>query len=364
MKARIAGMLLAVVASSLIGCKKEDPVDTEPSNKVEVPSTYSFSNVSFSGQTERLDQLDELVEYLESANTAGVTLDAQKLNDMFANTNGDGGGNFSFSSTKDLKSKCFELAVSDFEVLFAEAETASQSTQAASNGTAGVMYNADSTRSRLFSASGMEYAELVEKGIMGAVFYYQATTIYMGDSKMDVDNTSVTEGEGTAMQHHWDEAYGYFGATVDFPTDQENVRYWAKYSVSRDAALNSVESIGHALRKGRAAINKGNYVVRDSAITETRAAWEQLCAGLAIHYLNSAITNIGDDFNRNHALSEGWAFVNNLLYNEGRTISTTEIDAVKAKIGDNFYEVTESDLTAARDQLASIFGLEAIKTVL
>ncbi|MDP4934191.1 MAG: DUF4856 domain-containing protein, partial [Salibacteraceae bacterium] len=190
MKARIAGMIVAVAASTLVGCK-EDPIDTEPTNEVVVPTTYSFSNVSFGGQIERLDQLDELAAYLETANTPGVALDAQKLNDMFANTNSDGGGNFSFSSTKDLKSKCFELAVSDFEALFAEAETASQSTQAAINGTAGVMYNADSTRSRLFSASGMEYAELVEKGIMGAVFYYQATTIYMGDSKMDVDNTSV-----------------------------------------------------------------------------------------------------------------------------------------------------------------------------
>jgi hypothetical protein len=363
MKARIAGMIVALAASTLVGCK-EDPIDTEPTNEVVVPTTYSFSNVNFAGQTDRLLQLDELVAYLETANTAGVALDAQKLNDMFANTNGNGGGNFSFSSTRDLKSKCFELSVSDVEALFAEAETASQSTQAASNGTAGVMYNADSTRSRLFSASGMEYAELVEKAMMGAVFYYQATSIYMSDSKMDVDNATVTEGEGTAMQHHWDEAYGYFGATVDFPTDQENVNYWAKYCVSRDAALNCIETIGYAFRKGRAAIGKGNYEVRDSAITETRAAWEQLCAGLAIHYLNSAITNIGDDYSRNHALSEGWAFVDNLLYNEGRTITTTEIDAVKAKIGDNFYEVTESDLTAARDQLASIFGLEAIKTIL
>lgn len=363
MKARIAGMIVALAASTLVGCK-EDPIETEPDKTVVVPSTYSFSNVNFSGQTERLDQLQELVAYIETANTPGVAIDAQTMRDMFANTDGNGGGNFSFSSTKDLKSKCFELSVARYEQIFDEAAIGSQSTQAASNGVAGVMFNADSTASRLYDANGFEYAELIEKGLMGAVFYYQATTIYMGDSKMDVDNTDVTEGEGTAMQHHWDEAYGYFGASVDFPNTTDDARFWAKYAVSRDGALNSIEELGTALRKGRAAIGKGNYEVRDEAINEARAAWEKLCAGLAIHYLNSAITKIGNDYDRNHALSEGVAFIDNLLYNEARTITQAEIDEVKAKIGDNFYEVTESDLTAARDQLATIFGLESIKTIL
>jgi hypothetical protein len=363
MKKRIIGAMAAIAVLSIVGCK-EDPVVTEPDNTVDVPATYNFSNVSFSGQTERLDQLEELVAYIETANTPGVELDAQTMLDMFANTNGDGGGNFSFTSTKDLKSKCFELSVDKYEQIFEDAATGSQSTQAASNGVAGVMFNADSTASRLYDANGFEYAELIEKGLMGSVFYYQATTVYMGDSKMDVDNTDVTEGEGTAMQHHWDEAYGYFGASVDFPNTTDDARFWAKYAVSRDGALNSIEELGTALRKGRAAIGKGNYEVRDEAIAEARAAWEKLCAGLAIHYLNSSITKIGNDYDRNHALSEGIVFIDNLLYNEERTITQAEINEVKAKIGDNFYEVTESDLAAARDQLATIFGLESVKTIL
>lgn len=359
---QVLGMTAGLSSLLLTGCK-EDPVTTTP-DPIVIPATYAFGNVDFSGQVERIDQVDEIIEYLESANTPGVQLDAQILNDMFANTNGNGGGHFSFNSSKDLKSKCFEPSVAMFQSYFEAIEVASQSTSAAANGTAGVMYNSDSTRSRLFNEYGWEYAEFIEKAFMGAVFYYQSTSVYMSSEKMNVDNTAVTAGEGTAMQHHWDEAYGYFGATTDFPTDVENVRYWAKYCVSRDAALNSIEEISYAFRKGRAAIGKGRIETRDSAIAEVRASWEKLCAGLAIHYLNSAISNITDDYSRNHSLSEAYAFVGNLLYNEAKVISTTEIEEVKSKIGTNFYEATSANLMLARDQLATIYGMEAIKSSL
>ena len=60
---------------------------------------------------------------------------------------------------------------------------------------------------------------------MGAVFYYRATSVYLTDEGMEVDNEEIIAGEGTAMEHHWDEAYGYFGASDSFPNEVEKARY-------------------------------------------------------------------------------------------------------------------------------------------
>ena len=59
----------------------------------------------------------------------------------------------------------------------------------------------DNSKSYLFNERGVEPAQIIEKGLMGACFYYQATAEYMGSVKMDVDNELVNAGEGTEMEH-------------------------------------------------------------------------------------------------------------------------------------------------------------------
>jgi hypothetical protein len=73
---------------------------------------------------------------------------------------------------------------------------------------AGVVTTKDGAKSYLLSPAGIDYAELVEKSIMGATFYFQATGVYLSEEKTGdaVDNTTVKSGEGTPMEHHWDEA--------------------------------------------------------------------------------------------------------------------------------------------------------------
>jgi len=360
---RIAGItvLTAILA---VGCKRPtDPIDGND-NPIVIPPTYSFKNVDYSGQQSRLNQLSEMTTYMKTGNDSGVVLDVEVLRAMFANTNENANGNFSFTTAKNLKDKCFEVDHDMFDQFFEDMADASESTSPASNGVAGVMVSEDGEKSYLFDANGRELTQYIEKGLMGAVFYYQATAVYMGTEKMDVDNEDVEEGKGTEMEHHWDEAYGYFGATTDFPDDIESVRFWAKYCVGRDAVLASVDSLGKALRKGRAAISAKNYTLRDEAISEAREAWELVSAGTAIHYLNGSIDNIGDDLVRNHELSEAWAFVNSLKYNPEKRITLAEIDEIQEKIGDNLYEATVADLQAARDQLAAIYGLDSVKSIL
>lgn len=355
-------MLILATSVTFTACKRETP-EVEPFG-TPVPATYDFSYVDYSGQIERLDQLEEMVKYLKTANQQSVSLDTEVLKAMFANTGGNANGNFPFSSTKNIKDKTFEPHWPVFEGYFEKIALASQSNTAASNGVAGVMLSGDGTSGRLFDENGYEYAQLIEKGLMGALCYYQATSVYLSSEKMEVDNEEIDETEGSAMMHHWDEAYGYLGVNNDFPENTEDVRFWGKYCVSRDAAIGSNEALSGAFRRGRAAIVWHRYEERDLAIGEVREAWEDVCAATAIHYINEALANLGDDYTRNHVLSEAHAFVQALFYNPEKRVTEAQIDQTIALLGDNFYEVSTNDLQAARDLLAGVYGWESIKNTL
>lgn len=348
-----------------IGACKPDPIEPDLPQTVLIPETYSFDNVSFSGQTDRINQLDEMIEYMESANQEGITLQLGVLNDMFSNKDGNGNGFFTFSSTKQLRDKCFEPDLAIFQGYFEKIVLTSQSTKPASNGQAGRMYSSSEPgKSKLFDENGWEYSEVFEKAVMGAVFYYQATSHYLTPEKMDVDNTTVTPDEGTPMQHHWDEAYGYLAVSTNFPNELENLKFWGKYCNGREAVLNTNTDLSYAFRMGRQAINVQRYDKRDEALINVKKAWETVCVGTALHYLNSAIANIGDDFARNHALSEGTGFISNLFYNDTRVISEVQINEIQSLIGNNLYEVTADNLISARDKLAAIYKLEDKKSIL
>src|SRR6056297_1276799 len=193
---------LGIVLSS---CKKDDPTppvtENPDNNSYTVPDTYVFADadgnntVSYSGQTERLDMLSEMVTYMKTANNSGTTLDAQTLKNMFAN-NGytwqDENGIGLNSSTKQLKNKCFELHRDTVEVWMDAIAAASQSNETGSNGTAGVVESNNGTKQYLFDENGFEHGQLIEKGLMGAVFYYRATSYYLSDAQIGngVDNSN------------------------------------------------------------------------------------------------------------------------------------------------------------------------------
>lgn len=346
-------LLLAATAVFLGSCKDKD----EPS--FEVPDTYNFENVSYSGQTQRLDMLAEMTTYMKTGNTSGTVLDAQVIKDMFANANDP----FSFSSTKQLKDKCFSLDADLFESYMDSIAVASQSTVAGGPGVAGVVENASATKAYLLSANGVEYTQFIEKGLMGAVFYYQATGVYLSDDKIGaaVDNSNVTTGEGTDMEHHWDEAFGYFGVPIDFPTNTEDARFYGGYCNSRDALLNSNDLLMTAFLTGRAAISGKDMDAKNLQIPVIRDTWEKVIAGTAIHYLNGAKTDFADDALRCHQLSEAAAFTRALRYNPTKKISDTNWQNALDLIGENFYTISVTDIDAARDLLSSTYGMDAIK---
>lgn len=356
---------VALVAAGITFIQSCKPDDDGP--QYDVPTTYNFTDVSYSGQTIRLDMMVELLTYIKSANPGGVALDAQKMKDMFANENNQFAGAGLNTSGKQLKDKCFAADVDMYEDYFESAAVASQSGATGSNGVAGIVTSStDATKKYLQSENGVEYAQVIEKGLMGAILYYQAVGHYLTEDEVGdgVDNVTVTAGQGTPMEHHWDEAFGYFGVPVDFPVTTTGSRYWGKYSNEMDGVLGTNTIIMNAFLKGRAAISNKDMETKNEQILIITENWERIAAGTAIHYLNEAKEAISNDAVRNHTLSECLGFLRALQYSPTKKITTAELDQVLAYVGDNFYEVTLTDLDNARNLLSTIYGMDDIKDTL
>lgn len=379
--------LIPVIGIALLAfsCSSDDEGATPA---YEIPATYVFtddagnSTVDYSGQTARLNQLQELTTYMKTANTPGTALSEEQLLEMYSNKNGEGSDYFTAAAKspgKQLKDKTARgntIYQEKFENLLKDLAEVSATTEAdeyaAENGTPGVIQSGD--KQYLVGAKGQEYAQLIEKGLMGAVFYDQIVNAYLGAEKMNVDNETAVDPENgkfyTVMEHHWDEAFGYFTSAIDFPANGTD-RFWGKYSTTVDEQLGSNEKIMNAFLKGRAAVSNKDYTTRDEQIAIIRQELEKVAAGVGIHYLNGSISNFADDAVRNHQLSEAVAFIESLYFTTEATaaVSGSEVDEVLSHLQDdedeyNFYDVTISDLNAARDKLAEYAGLEAVKTEL
>jgi hypothetical protein len=366
--------LFACASLLFSSCEKNEeiPTTTLDDNGYTIPTTYNFlrndsTTVDFSGQTQRIAMFDELSNYLKQGND-GVTLSSSVMLNMFRNENSPFADANLNVSTKNIASKTYQLDVSIFEQYFLNAAAASiTANDTASNGQAGLSYNNDLSKHYLVDANGVEWRQVIVKQLMGALLYYQTTTVYLGDAKIGntVNNTDLVNGENyTTMEHHFDEAFGYFGVPTDFPAVTTGAKYVGSYANQRNAVLGSNAKLMNAFLKGRAAIVNNDMAAKDAAIIDIKTEWELVIAGSAIHYINEVITNFGDDAIRSHELSECLGFVKSLKYNIDKTISDADIASVEGKIGTNFYNVTIADLNNAKATLVSAFGLTAVADIL
>ena len=358
------------------------------SETLQVPDTYSFvdgngnSTVSYNGQAQRLEMLGEIASYCKEANTPGTAVDAQTLLDMYANANGyvwaltpDTLG--MTGSSKNLRSK---TAASEgpeyqadpaiqayFDGLMTDLAAASMTTVAddpqGADGVAGVVVSTtNNTKMYLQAGNGHEWTQLIEKGLMGACLMNQISASYLSDGKMDVDNSTAVDADNgkyyTVMEHHWDEAYGYFTTAPDYPTNGAN-RFWGKYAGStREEHLGTATAISDAFRTGRAAIVAQDYVVRDAQIAIIQENLELVAVGTAIHYLNDAMGNFGDDALRNHELSEAVAFMQAIPYGHDAQMSMADVNAQIEALG-SFYTVSLQTIQDVKDVLVSQYSLQA-----
>ena len=228
-------------------------------------------------------------------------------------------------------------------------------------------------------ATGIRLDQMVQKTLWGAISYWQATSKYMSKIPTD-DNSVAVEGKSyTAMEHHWDESFGYFGAALDYNTgytddnDRKSDPYfdsnsdgkidfkteynvgWAVTAAKRDlctgcdAGLDFTKTIFDAYIKGRTMIVNQEPLAQ---ILEQRdlimATWEKVVAAVTIHYINDVIDDMdaiiaaGDatvtpassataDYENHWGEMRGYA--NGLLYNDFKKIATDNLNRLYVVMG-------------------------------
>lgn len=345
----------------LSACQKDEE---NPASTYEVPNTYAFDNVNYSGQSQRIKMLDELILEVRKGNNDGVIVSANRLKEMYSNINNPFTDSALNTSGKQIKDKTFLSERTLYEQFFDSLEQVSGSTSIGANGVAGRILTIDGTNKYLFNDKGIEYKEVIEKGLYGAFLYYQITSVYLSPEKMNVDNETVVLGQGTAMQHHWDEAFGYLAVPNDFPSNVTGIKFLSRYINSRNAILDCNRTIMNAFIKGRAAINNKDYSTRDAQIQIISSELEKVMAATAINYLNQAKTNFADDARRNHTLSEFYGFIYSLKFNSRKKISDAEIAELLNDLGTNNYEISLSTIESLKNRIAQIYSLESVKDIL
>ena len=335
------------------------PSCTKDSNDTEsyaVPTSYNFSNASYSGQVDRLNMLAEMETEMKKANN-GLVVDATVLKAMYANEQYTWTSSAfeSYQPTKDLMTKTFPDEQANLLALIDEL--------AALSVIGNTTTSLDGENTYLFNENGFEPIQLISKGIMGSCFYFQGTSVYLSDQKMDVPNDiSSLEGilDYTDMQHHWDESFGYFGAPKSFSNaNTSGGSFWAKYATKTiEGGITTIDNIMYdGFILGRAAIDNNDISSRNEAIATIQSEWELVTVCAALHYLNAAIDNIADPALRNHELSEAIAFIAAISYNSQATISGAAVDDIINSLGANLNLVTPEMVNTTRTALADAFNI-------
>ena len=238
------------------------------------------------------------------------------------------------------------------------------------------------------TADGQDLKQLTAKTIMGSVFYYRAMNDYLSPAKLTAaDNNTVTEGEGTKMEHYFDEGFGYFGAarTYNNLTDDQIAGaqtgtdpksdvnfYYAQTAAKRDKEYNKFTSqptnftkdLFDQFLKGRHAVTQKDYATRDAAVSSIRASWDKMIAATVIHYgkevlADKAKTNPTDADMKNMAKhwSEMVGYFGMIRHNTDNKLGVSKMLTIGSKLGTNAYGASVSDIESAIQELKAAYNL-------
>lgn len=355
---------LCIGALLFSSCKKDDagiaPYTT--------PTTYNFSNVENKEATARISMWAGYTGILGKSNTRQLSQDT--INFLWNNTNNaftaETASNIphthdvlnTLGTTFSLSSKTADAAA--FKLLADSMKNISQYYNSpASRGVPGKIGN------RIFNHTGLEFNQAVAKGLMGAL--QLNNVIAQLDASRSADNNTEVTGQGTAMQHAWDLAFGYVGLPKDYDT---SIAYTSAivdrplaiggYFAERGKYIQSGFKVFEAFRKGRAAIGAKDYAVRDAAIATIKEYLEKTIAAALYYYITAPQTQ-ADLAAKFHGLSEGYGFALALKYRAANSpLTAANYQALLVIMNTNFYELaddaTNTKLKQAQTILTNAYG--------
>jgi len=379
---------IAFASTVLFSCSSDSDV-----TPTEAPLTYAFSRdgattVSYSGQTTRIQMGDELVDVLKTTSESITT-----LNGKFAHSE----GNADFSdpdlnaSSKSLRSKTaasndfFSANATDATAIKEQFDAwiAAQVTEVfpawddvASSGVPGQVQESGGGSIRYINAKGLEYNQVINKGLIGALMVDQMLNNYLSPAVLDeasnrTDNdagTVVDDENYTTMEHKWDEAFGYlYGLDSATAPELNKDSFLNKYlsRVEDDADFTGIaDDIYNAFKLGRAAIVNKDYTTRDEQANIIKEKISEIIGIRAVYYLqqgkNGLSPNRQDSF---HDLSEGLGFIYSLQFTRKPNsndpyLTKAEVDGFMSTLqsGNGFWDVTADTLDDISNAIADKFN--------
>ena len=400
-----------------IGCEDEEVADNDSeTTALETPAEFVFesrfeehageSSVSYSGQVVRNLLVNDIKTQIGTDAGSG---DATTLLSMMAN---DDPNRMILTSTtpSSMQTKYHDIssshlndrlnAVSDYILPGYEMNA----------GDAISAWVTDAVTNGKTNADGIRLDQMVQKTLWGAVAYWQGTSKYMSKIPND-DNTMSDDGDPyTAMEHHWDESFGYFGAARDYNTgySDDNARKTTQNDSNGDGSIDfktefnsgwgitaakrdlvdgvSVDydftgTIMNAYLEGRTLIYNqaplNEILVQRDIILST---WEKVVAAVTIHYVNDVaadmaalypadsnagpLSDLSADLNNHWGEMRGYA--NCLLYNDFKVISDSDLNTILTTMGTSpvypedgetvFYNYHEMLVTTVKSLLQNAYG--------
>lgn len=355
----------AALASSLfiISCNKED----NPIPEYTVPTSYNFDNVDYTEASGRVAQWAGFTAYLGKSTSRQLSQDTVNL--LWNNT----GSAFTAEIASNLSFTPAQLNGQGFNLASKTADAIVIKTFADSMVNVSQYYNSPAApgvpgkigSNRIFNYTGLEFNQAVAKGLMGAMVLNQIFTHL--DKTVSDDNNTVTPGQGTAMQHDWDLAFGYLGIPKDYDTsksyantDPARPLALGGYLKERGQYIKAGGIVFDAFLKGRAAIGAKDYAVRDQAIATIKDILEKTLAAAAYAYvtLPQSSTDLAAKF---HNISEGFGFIVALKYRPANSkLSAANYQILQGILQTDFYvlhaDAANTKLKQAQSVLSTAYG--------
>jgi hypothetical protein len=388
-------LILILSLAFVVSCSddSDNPI-VDPENQEYAFLRDGVSTVSYSGQTTRLKQANELYDGLNSENSNETNLSL-----MF---NGDGTNSAGFmdgtlnGTTKIIGSKTSASAIAGSAATKAKFDEMIQDysnnvvpnfNNAASGGSAGkICYtNNDGSESCYeLNAKGQELDQLFFKGLIGAFTLDQIVNNYLhpnqlesGTRTQDNDNNVLSSGKNyTDMEHKWDEAFGYlYGETEDITSnfglpessDEKGnllMKYFQKVELNYEAGI--AQRVYEAFIDGRQAIVDKDYAARENSARILKVELSKVIGYYAIHYLNDYVNKIANNeiARAHHSLSEAWGFILSLQFtNNGENqpyMSKAAVEDTLDNYFSDFHNMNTVNITASGtgmiDQIKSAFN--------
>ena len=215
--------ILSFALMLMIGCEDTDDNNTaEEDTSISTPTEFVFesrfsegeSSVYYNGQVVRQLLINDIKTQCGTDAGSG---DASTLLSMMAN---DDESRTILTSTSPASVQSTYRSISSSHLNDRLAAVADY-TVVGYNDNAGNLISTwvtDLVNNGKTNADGLRLDQMIQKTLWGAVSYWQGTSKYM--SKIPGDDNSVSDDGDpwTAMEHHWDESFGYFGAARDYNT--------------------------------------------------------------------------------------------------------------------------------------------------